>query len=487
MSDSNNDQTEKVTDDRRAIYERHDPPEMDDNPLIAALRRPTDVLQEQLDRLRLKPIFSERERELPGSVRTFLLNRLQQSFFFPSTQHVQIYKDIEAQVIGGYWSRNPMTSSGQRLVHNAGTPGNHIERTTLSDPGIAATIACLMGLSGIGKSALMQRITAALGKPVIAHSNFKGKAITETQVTVVMRNCSDQPNYTTKAIAKLLADRIDELINQSLYGKFFNDKSMTRTHYIAELRRILTSNWVGVVIIDVFEHMSLAGTLGQKELLAMLCNLRDELGIPLILVGTYKAAKIFDTPDASVPRRLIDGGFHDLKRPASTDDDDFISFCEVAWKYQWVKNPIPIKDEIKHTLFDLSQGITAVVLMLFKFAQIEAIRSGQETVNVKTLTDTYASRLSPLHQILGALRSNNKDVLDKYDDLYLNLSRQIEASDTTNRLLTMVRQMTRPANKVDVNIPEIKQYEETCAGSMTAEQRATEILSCTTGLPEELA
>lgn len=165
MSDSNNDQTEKVTDDRRAIYERHDPPEMDDNPLIAALRRPTDVLEEQLDRLRLKPTFSERERELPGSVRTFLLNRLQQSFFFPSTQHVQIYKDIEAQVIGGYWSRNPMTSSGQRLVHNAGTPGNHIERTTLSDPGIAATIACLMGLSGIGKSALMQRITAALGTP----------------------------------------------------------------------------------------------------------------------------------------------------------------------------------------------------------------------------------------------------------------------------------------------------------------------------------
>jgi hypothetical protein len=204
------------TEDRDVTYQRYGIPEMDTNPLISALNPPTDSLDEQLGRLKLKPVFAESERNLPSSVRTFLLNRLQQNFFFPSTQHVQIYKDIEAQVIGGYWSRNPMSPAGQRLVHNAGAPGPHIERTTIGDPGVAATISFLTGLSGIGKTALMRRIAVALGKPVIAHSNFRGKPFTDTQIVVLMRNCSDQLNYTTKAIAKLLADRVDELLNVSL-------------------------------------------------------------------------------------------------------------------------------------------------------------------------------------------------------------------------------------------------------------------------------
>jgi hypothetical protein len=474
--------------DRDVTYQCYAVPEMDTNPLISALNPPTDSLDQQLERLKLKPDFAESERNLPSSVRTFLLNRLEQNFFFPSTQHVKIYKDIEAQVIGGYWSRNPMSPGGQRLVHNAGTPGPHIERTIIGDPGVAATVSFLTGLSGIGKTALMKRIAAALGKSVIAHSNFRGKPFTDTQIVVLMRNCSDQPNYTTKAIAKLLADRVDELLNVSLYGHVFRNKVMTRTDYVAELRKILTNNWVGIVIIDVFEHLSLAGTSGRDELIAMLVNLRDELGVPIILVGTYKAAEILNAASASVTRRFVDGGFHDLKRPESSSDEDFTSFCDVCWSYQWVKSPIALSDEIRETLYDLSQGITAVFLMLFRFSQIEAIWSESEHVDAKMLRDTYHKRLSPLHGILNALRSREKTLLDKYDDLYLRAFNEVEFAGVTNRLSTMLEQMKQRAQSPGLPTPETRALVQENEGrTMSAEQRTAEVMGCATSLPVKLS
>jgi hypothetical protein len=258
---------------------------------------------------------------------------------------------------------------------------------------------------------------------------------TTDQIVMLVRNFTDQPNCTPKAIAKLVADRADELLGVRDYAPLFHDKSMSRTHYVSEMRRILSSHWVGALVLDVFENVSLLGTKGEKELIALLVNLRDELGVPLILIGTYKAAEILESASASVTRRFVDGGLHDLRRPLSEDDEEFRAFCDVLWHYQWVRNPLPFqKDSMYKTLFDLSQGITAVLLMLFRFAQTEAIRSGKESITEDALKTAYNNKLFPLHQILNALRTDDRRLLDKYDDLYLRAFREIEPSESMNRL-----------------------------------------------------
>jgi hypothetical protein len=92
-----------------------------------------------------------------------------------------------------------------------------------------------------------------------------------------------------------------------------------------------------------------------------------------------------------------------------------------------------------------------------------------------------------MHKILDALRSNREDILDKYDDLYLNLSKRVEGSYSTNRLLTMCQQLRTAELAADTSIPKIKQREEAHTVSMSAGQLAVEVMSCTAGLPEELA
>jgi hypothetical protein len=274
------------------------------------------------------------------------------------------------------------------------------------------------------------------------------------------------------------------------YGPLFLDKSMTRTHYVSEMRRILTNHWVGALVLDVFENVSLLGTQGEKELVALLVNLRDELGVPLILIGTYKAAGIIDAASASVTRRFVDGGLHDLKRPQSEEDEEFRAFCDVLWMYQWVRDPIPLdKDSMYGTLFDLSQGVTAVLLMLFRFAQTEAIRSGTESVTENILKEAYEKKLHPLHRILEALRTNDKRLLDKYDDLYLRAFREVEPPESANRLNEMLKQTQKQGAANDElgnkgNMPLTRQKD---GGTNENSQQLAEIaVGQMGGIPEEI-
>lgn len=469
-------------------YEKYDVGEMDDNPLICALRRPTDDEGEQIDRLALKPIFSEAERDLPASIRILLLNRLRENFFFPTDSHIKIYKDTEAQVFGGYWSRNPLLALGQRLVHNAGKEGRQIEVPSGSQSGLGASISFWVGVPGQGKTSLVRAVGRALGKPVIHHSLFNGYVLSETQIVTLMRNFTDQPNCTAKAIAKLLGDRADELLGIQKYGQLFNDKSMTRTHYVSELRKIVSTNWVGALVLDVFENISLLGSKGEKELVAMLVNLRDELGIPLILIGTYKAAEILDTASASVTRRFVDGGMHDLKRPLSFEDEEFRAFCEVLWSYQWVRKPVELDEPMYSVLYDLTQGITAILLMLWRYAQTEAIRSKEEVVTEKLLKDVYLDRLRPLHRILEALKSGEMPLLNKFDDLYLRAFREIESSEAATRLTEIMNKAKQPnAGGEDRSSKHSNPRPHTSAAAvMSCADRSAEVLSHTAGLPNEL-
>src|SRR6202007_1947704 len=95
-------------------------------------------------------------------------------------------------------------------------------------------------------------------------------------------------------------------------------------------------------------------------------------------------------------------------------------FCEVIWKYQWVRKPLTLSEDIISVLYDISQGITGIVLQVFLTAQVEAIGSGAEEVNPDLLRRVWQRRFEPLHKIIDALRSKDPTVLSRYDDLYSN-------------------------------------------------------------------
>lgn len=416
------------------------------NPLVEALPPPPENPRESLKRLTQKPVFDESELALPACYRALLPDRLF-NFMFPTSQHFELQGQIYSQILNGYRGRNPVTVLGQRLLHGnlkhgqanlEGTEasGNFRSRSPVAQ--MPANISFLTGLSGMGKTTLMRSILNSLGKPVIRHSSYKGEPFTETQILYIMRNVPDQ--CSAKAVCKIIGDRADELIGWDLYSKLFSRTTLTRTHYVANLRKIVASHHIGILAIDEAQNISLAKSGGRNEFLALILNLREELGIPIILVGTYRAAALLKG-DASIVRRLVEGGFHELKRPTSSKDDDWFALCKTIWRYQWVRNPQDLDEETVNVLFDCSQGVTGIMINLFVSAQTHAIKEGAETITPCLIKDVYKERFRPLHPIIDILRENDPIELAKYDDLYFDGMAKLKIDPIQNRLETLQKQM----------------------------------------------
>lgn len=123
----------------------------------------------------------------------------------------------------------------------------------------------------------------------------------------------------------------------------------------------------------------------------------------------------------SSARRLCEGGFFDLERPLSHEDDAWNLLCSAAWEYQWIRNPVKYDDEIAEALYEVSQGISGIMLSVFATAQLAAMEDdGAETVDAELIRKVYHERMSPLHPAIRILQSGDPRLMDQFDDLYRN-------------------------------------------------------------------
>lgn len=395
------------------VYKQYQIPEFDENPLIAALNELPQNDKEILKRMMKKPTFSPDERELAAYLRRHLLVRLTR-FMFPNKQHVKIMKGVYNQVFDGYVNRpNPVTPEGQRLLH--GYQSAH------SRP---STVSFLTSLSGQGKTTLIRTIMGLISPPLINHSKFNGESFIESQIVFLKRNV---PEFcTVRALCKNLGTQADKLLKCDHHSRSFRDNSMKDLGYIEKLEHIITNYHLGAIVIDDFQNIDLVKEDRQKELIALITNLREELGVPIILVGTYKAANVLKR-NASTARRLVDGGFYELERPTSCTDEDWKAFCKIIWRYQWVQKPeTELSDDFTKALYDYSQGITGVALSLYINAQIHAIDSGLEYFDTTTLDEVYHDQLRPLHGVIEILKGTGDYSADAYDDLFFDAMPELQ-------------------------------------------------------------
>lgn len=169
--------------------------------------------------------------------------------------------------------------------------------------------------------------------------------------------------------------------------------------------------------------------------------------VPIILVGTYKAAAMLKQ-ETSLARRIAEGGFYQLKRPASPRDENWQALCKVVWKHQWVKEPLAITEEVVRTLYDYSQGITGIMINIFVAAQFHALEEGIETISSSLIKDIYHDMFQPLHHIIDLLRENNPEVLSQYDDLYYNAGKELKNEPLQNRIETLCNEIEYSKSKL---------------------------------------
>jgi len=382
------------------------------NPLIEALPSiKTDVeLQAMMTQ---HPAFDSRHRKWPTAERLHLLMELQ-NFMEPLARNIELARAIDSMIRAGYVGRVPRTIVHTRItqaIHERQATGLQYAFGVNTTPG--RLTSAHLGLSGTGKTTNVRRVLAQYPR-VIYHPQYNLYQVPYIHTELPSNGAS------VKGWAFDFIGQLDELIPGCHYyreyvahGRFGAEQLITIVNHLAHL------HGVGILIGDEVQNLA-NSPLGAKVVMTELVSMSNRLGLPLLFVGTNKASRVLGMNFCD-GRRAVGHciGYWD-RLPSAVPEgevDEWATFMDTLWRFQWVRKPIALTPLLRETIYDCCQGIVDLAIKLFAVSQARAMFDGTETLTAELVMHVYQNDFKPVHPMLSALRDNDLKALLKYDDI----------------------------------------------------------------------
>jgi len=385
------------------------------NPFIEALPSIMDVKQ-AASSLKGTVLFEDSDRIASRKTRMHMVASLLDDFFQPLSQHLQLEERISMMIRRGYVGRNLNDGSlnrrlqeGYELIKADGdkTANFSVEKTT-------ARSMSLIGISGSGKSSSLERVLNTYPQVIYHESkNF-------IQLTYLKIECPS--NGDLESLCLNFFNAVDVMLDTN-YEQKYSKQRLSVPKMLALMRQTATHRAIGVLVIDEIQRLSQVRSGGKEQMLEFFVELVNQVGMPVVLVGTPKARPIFELELQSGRRSAGIGSIYWETIPQKADAGEkdhpnWLAFSNALWRYQWlVHGAEPLTDDIRDCWYELSQGVLDIVVKLFVLSQMRAIASKQEKITVRILRSVYEQDLKPIHPMLAALRSRDPELIIKYSDL----------------------------------------------------------------------
>lgn len=420
-------------------YAEQNVAEYRDNPLIEALP-PILTEKEAARAMILRPQIQSEERAMSTEERWHLLARLKY-VVIPRLIFYDVERTISRLLRAGYVVRNPCEAATWRSIYTAQDREQWRNLDWQLIP--CESQLFIVGLSGSGKTTCADAILRTYPQQVIHHAAWRGRHLPITQLVWLKVTCPK--NGSISSFCREFARQADVALDTGgKYEKLFSRTGMREDMLEGAMRQIAATHFLGILIIDEIQRLSLQKTRGTVPLLHFFQDLRTALRVPVVEIGTGKAAGLF-TNEMKDGRRASESGLIQFERPPKRvkEWDDFV---RRIWTYQWVRQSRDPDDEMLDTVFDLSQSIPDFVVLLFKLAQQRAMLDGTEALTPKLLRQTYDEALGLLHPAINALRTNTTKSLSLYEDL-------LPVEEALARLLEFPKQVTVVRDYLDQLFP----------------------------------
>ncbi len=440
-----------------ATYREAELPEYQGNPLIEALP-PIYSEIEARELLKYYPEVDPAIRAKPSHIRMHAVVNAA-DFFAPLPIHLALQQQLSRIIMSGYLNRNPMVPGYWLGTNRAIAEMRERYKNSKVRPNVPHATAprgfTFIGVSGIGKSTALKRILAMYNQ-IIYHSCYNGKPFTHVQITWLHLQCPRKGNLSI--LVKTFFQALDALLGTTYYRDFVEHSRKRIEDFIPDMKNLALKHSLGVLVIDEIQNLVSAPGTSADELLNFLVEMDNEVGIPIVLVGTFKAEPILCGNEFRRARRAAGQGDRIWER--MKEDAVWNKFAKRLWKYQFVRNPVPWTKEnepteLIHTLYEESQGITDVAVKVFLLAQVYAMemhgevkqdhQSEEQKPPCETLTADLFRKASHeslrlLQPFLRALRNNDMNKIKQFDDiepiLLADAIQEIEAKFTKAALET---------------------------------------------------
>ncbi|KPW89661.1 MULTISPECIES: ATP-binding protein [Pseudomonas syringae group] len=387
-----------------ASYTKQVIPEYTGNPLIEALPPILDeTAAAELISNFPQPVAPD-ELDLDGATRIHCIERLR-TVVQPFLLHLELESIFSLLIRRGYVGRNPTSPDTVRHLHSlSGAQRYHDAFRSTADS------FSVVGLSGIGKSTALHAILS-LYPQTIRHERFEGRQFVHTQITWLKLDCPRDGS---------LAGFCQEFFHA--VGHALGDPDFHKRHRhrnindaLNQMEQVASTFFIGALLIDELQNLHLAKTGGKESMLNFFLHLVNNIGIPVVFIGTNSMISLFSDV-MRVARRSCGGGMVEFKR-FEKDDDEWQFLVENLWSYQWCKQTAALTAEIFDALYEHTQGVTDFLVKLLVLSQRYAIQSGSECVTAETIAKVSNAKMQILKPALAALRSRDPARMRQFDDL----------------------------------------------------------------------
>ncbi len=365
-----------------------------DNPLAEALR-PLGEKEDVFKRMRIQPIYDEQHRHYTPEERLLLLGHGRR-FFEPLSMNFNLASRFDSMLRHGYVGRNPLCLGSYREAREKleQTIQNPLGRDLPLDFNLGLT---MIGISGIGKSRALERVTT-LYPQVIQHSWYQGRRFTWTQLVWFKLDCP--PDGSIIGLCTNFFLQIDRILGTNYFQNYGIRNKPSQPAMVAFMNIVAFNHSIGVLIIDEIQNLR---RKRDPEMLDFFIQLDNEIGVPIVLVGTPTAEEIL-SGDLRRARRASGQG--EMRWSRMKNDVEWRYFLESLWRYRYVQKQSDLSDELAQTLYYESQGITDLAIRLYFFAQRYAIVTGEECITRETIQTAARLGLHSVQTFLHYIRDN---------------------------------------------------------------------------------
>ncbi|RST76163.1 ATP-binding protein [Siminovitchia acidinfaciens] len=422
-----------------AIYSDSPVKEYANNPLIEALP-PILTSQKVIHLMSVFPHFDINERFDSDEIRFHYIQRLY-DYFHPLTRHIALERRFSTVIRKGYVNRNPISKDTVKYMNDS---YKSLKEGKLPEPDQINTENTvqgfsLIGVSGTGKSTTYKRIIKSYPK-YIKHTNHKGNHMNIAQIPFLNLECPSDGSL--GGLCHKFFEEVDLRIGSKYKERFKNYRVQ---YMLTEMVHLTRLHNVGVLIIDEIQHLSVQKVQGVNKMLNFFVGLVNQIGVPVILIGTNKA---FDMLNKEFRQALRSDGQGSNKEDweRMKNDRNWQLVMDGLLHYQWTRTPVENEEDllkIKNALYVESQGIIGIAVKLFAATQMEAILNRKETITEELIQSTFKRCFGSLQPMIDALKSGNQEEINKYDDLKERLKEimnQIEDDYKTNILVQAIEE-----------------------------------------------
>ncbi|MNW55112.1 Transposon Tn7 transposition protein TnsC [compost metagenome] len=147
-------------------------------------------------------------------------------------------------------------------------------------------------------------------------------------------------------------------------------------------------------------------------------ELVNTIGIPTVLIGSYKALYLFNNSLANT-RRGIPGEFSEnITGYMLKDSWEWREFIHNLWDSQYTKTFTKLSEELLDTMYYHSMGIPDIAVKLFMHTQSRAIvKGGSEAITVNLINEVAGRSLRLLQPIFQKIRTGDTEGYTQLEDV----------------------------------------------------------------------